>query len=603
MRHGAFLCAPIRLVSSQNVGAARCGYGVTGPSIGGTLPSMMTRQATEIEVRENESSPGFLDWLVAQNTLSTVVAERVERVCSETSDRLAGVLLKLGLMSEVRLADSLAEYCRLPRMTNAQIPAQALSADLNEVFIKAREIVPLHIDASSIAIACWDALDDYIPRALSFATDRSVVRYVATRTEISRALDAFYGVSASSSAEATGDGLTEADEVDRLKDLASDAPVIRLVQRVINEAISARASDIHLEPSEQSLHVRLRVDGMLHELETQSKDLAASVVSRIKVMAGLNIAERRLPQDGRIRVSIQGKDIDFRVATSPTLQGESVVLRILDRQDVALDFDALGFDEDLKEVLREACGRPHGIVLVTGPTGSGKTTTLYAALKEINTPEKKILTVEDPVEYVLAGVNQVPIKPQIGLSFAHALRAFLRQDPDVLMVGEIRDRETAEIAIQAALTGHLLLSTLHTNTAAAAVTRLLDMGIDDYLLTSTLHVILAQRLVRRLCTECRETFLPTPDVFERFAVAEQPWYRARGCDRCKGSGFRGRTAIFEALRMTDAVRATILERGDAHEIERVAISGGLRTMLRHGLERVSAGITTIEEVLRVTSLT
>jgi general secretion pathway protein E len=319
-------------------------------------------------------------------------------------------------------------------------------------------------------------------------------------------------------------------------------------------------------------------------------------------MAGLNIAERRLPQDGRIRVGVRGKDIDFRVATSPTIHGESVVLRILDRQDVALDFEALGFDEDLKSVLREATSRPHGIILVTGPTGSGKTTTLYAALKEINQPDKKILTVEDPVEYILDGINQVPVKPSIGLTFAHALRAFLRQDPDVLMVGEIRDHETAEIAIQAALTGHLLLSTLHTNTAAAAVTRLVDMGIDDYLLTSTLHVILAQRLVRRLCLECREPYDPSKDLLARFSIPDEPWFRPRGCASCQGSGYRGRTAIFEALRLSDHVRDAILGHADAHRIERVAVEGGMRTMLRHGLDRVRGGITTIDEVLRVTNL-
>ncbi|MEJ1962971.1 MAG: GspE/PulE family protein [Gammaproteobacteria bacterium] len=375
------------------------------------------------------------------------------------------------------------------------------------------------------------------------------------------------------------------------------------MQRLIDEAVRSRASDIHLEPSELGLHVRLRLDGLLRELERHPRSLAAPVVSRIKVMAGLDIAERRLPQDGRIRVTVQGKDIDFRVASSPTLHGESVVLRVLDRQDVALDFEALGFDESLMTMLRQAITRPFGVVLVTGPTGSGKTTTLYAALKEINTPERKILTVEDPVEYVLAGVNQVPVRPQIGLTFAHALRAFLRQDPDVLLVGEIRDRETAEIAIQAALTGHLLLSTLHTNTAAAAITRLLDMGIDDYLLTSTLHVIVGQRLVRRLCMECRQPFTPGRDTSLHFGrESGETWYRPGGCNACQGSGFRGRTAIIEALPMSDAVRAGVLERADAHSIEKIAISEGMRTMFQHGLARVAAGTTTVEEVLRVTSL-
>jgi general secretion pathway protein E len=549
----------------------------------------------------------FLDWLVGNQSLTPVLAERVARVQAETSDRLSAILLKLGLLSEPALADSLARYGGLPRFVHAILPAEPLAIDeLNAEFIRAREIVPLRLTEEALEVACWDALDDYAPRALSFAIRKPVTRVVATRTEIQQALDSLYSrpepnepVAAETNAQ------VEDEEVDRLKDLASEAPVIRLVQRLIDEAVRARASDIHLEPSDQALHVRLRMDGLLRELERHPRAVAAPVVSRVKVMAGLDIAERRLPQDGRMRVSAQGKEIDFRVATSPTLHGESVVLRILDRQDVALDFDALGFDAALTATLREAIGRPFGIVLVTGPTGSGKTTTLYAALKEINTPDRKILTVEDPVEYMLAGVNQVPIRPQIGLTFAQALRAFLRQDPDVLMVGEIRDRETAEIAIQAALTGHLLLSTLHTNTAAAAITRLLDMGIDDYLLTSTLHVILGQRLVRKLCAECREPFTPSAEICARFGSAPRAdavWYRARGCSACQNTGFRGRTTIIEALRMTDAVRAKVLERADAHVIQKVAVEEGMRTMLAHGFERVAAGVTTVEEILRVTSL-
>ena len=556
---------------------------------------------------ETGAPPGsFLDWLVSTQTLTPILGERVARVQAETSDRLSGILLKLGLLSETALADSLARYCGLQRIGTGDIPSEPLTLDLNTEFLRAREIVPLRASDDSVEIACWDALDDYAPRALAFALGRSVVRAVATRDEINRALEKLYsraGTVAESGPAPSAQ--VEDEEVDRLKDLASEAPVIRLVQRLIDEAVRARASDIHLEPSDQALHVRLRMDGLLRELEKHPRGVAASVVSRVKVMAGLDIAERRLPQDGRIRVSVQGKEIDFRVATSPTLHGESVVLRVLDRQDVALDFDALGFDSSLTATIREAVARPFGIVLVTGPTGSGKTTTLYAALKEINTPDRKILTVEDPVEYMLAGVNQVPIRPQIGLTFAQALRAFLRQDPDVLMVGEIRDRETAEIAIQAALTGHMLLSTLHTNTAAAAVTRLLDMGIDDYLLTSTLHVILGQRLVRKLCTACREPYTPLGEVRARFGLdarAGEVWYRARGCSACQNTGFRGRTTIIEALRMTDAVRARILERADAHSIQKVAVDEGMRTMLAHGFDRVAAGVTTVEEILRVTSL-
>ena len=548
----------------------------------------------------------FLDWLVETQSLTPILAERVARVQSETSDRLAAILLKLGLLSESRLADQMARYCELPRLDPAAVPAEAVATPkVNTSFLRTREVVPLRVSETLVEVACWDALDEFVPPAIEFALGRRVSRVVGTRTEIAAALEKLYqGNIDGLGRDVSSNELTENEEVDRLKDLASDAPIIRLVQRLIDQAVASKASDIHLEASERALHVRFRMDGLLRQIETHSRDVAASVVSRVKVMAGLNIAERRLPQDGRIRVSIQGKDVDFRVATSPTLHGESVVMRILDRQDVALDFDALGFDASLKAVLRDAIERPYGIALVTGPTGSGKTTTLYAALKEINKPDRKILTVEDPVEYTLEGVNQVPIRPQIGLTFAQALRAFLRQDPDILMVGEIRDRETAEIAIQAALTGHLLLSTLHTNTAAAAVMRLLDMGIDDFLLTSTLHVILGQRLVRRLCVECREPFTPGTEVIERFTVAgkDPVWYRPRGCEVCHGTGFKGRTAILEALKMTDEVRAKVLERADAHEIEKVAVAGGMRTLVRHGIERVTAGVTTIEEVLRVTSL-
>ena len=547
----------------------------------------------------------FLDWLVETQSLTPILAERVARVQAETSDRLAAILLKLGLLSEARLADQMARYCELPRLDPATVPAEpAVVPEINASFLRTREIVPLGVQETQVEVACWDPLDEFVPTALEFALGRRVSRFVGTRAEITAALERLYRGGEGDGGAGPSDALAEDEEVDRLKDLASDAPIIRLVQRFIDQAVASKASDIHLEASERALHVRFRLDGLLRKIETHSRDVAASVVSRVKVMAGLNIAERRLPQDGRIRVSVQGKDVDFRVATSPTLHGESVVLRILDRQDVALDFEALGFDADLQNILRDAIERPYGIALVTGPTGSGKTTTLYAALKEINQPDRKILTVEDPVEYTLEGVNQVAVRPQIGLTFAQALRAFLRQDPDVLMVGEIRDRETAEIAIQAALTGHLLLSTLHTNTAAAAVMRLLDMGIDDFLLTSTLHVILGQRLVRRLCVECREPFTPTAEAIERFAITDKVpvWYRAKGCGTCHGTGFKGRTAILEALKMTDAVRTKVLERADAHDIEKVAVADGMRTMVRHGIERVNAGITTIEEVLRVTSL-
>ena len=534
----------------------------------------------------------FLEWLVSQRRLTAVLAERVARVQSETCDRLAGVVLKLGLLSEISLAADLSAYTGLPQLDSSSLPSSpVLPSNINAEFLRSRELLPLSATADKIRFACWDALDEYGPRALQFALRCPVALHIATRTQIRRGLESLYPRTEDNSAAGHITSDVEEEEVDRLKDLASDAPVIRLVHRLIDAAISACASDIHLEASEGALNVRFRLDGMLRELESHPKELAAPVVSRIKVMAGLNIAERRLPQDGRIRVTIQGKEVDFRVATTPTLHGESVVLRILDRRDVALNFDALGFDPDLQALLKQAIDRPHGIVLVTGPTGSGKTTTLYALLKEINTPDKKTITIEDPVEYVLEGLNQVPIRPSIGLTFAQALRAFLRQDPDVLMVGEVRDRETAEVAIQAALTGHLLFSTLHTNSAAGAVTRLLDMGIDDYLLTSTLQIVLGQRLVRKLCADCRVPYEPDAATLERFGLASPsgPWYRSRGCPACQGTGFQGRTAIVEALEMTEPVRAMVLRHADAHALEEAAVKRGMRTMLRHGLERVTAG--------------
>jgi general secretion pathway protein E len=548
----------------------------------------------------------WLELLVARGAVSAADAAQMNAVKRESNQSLASVSLRLGKISERTLSEAMAEAHGLDLISPSEFPVRfAALATVQPAFWRNHEMLPLGADERSLTVVLWDATNRKPIEALAFSTRLAIVEKVASRGAIMSALESNYASESFGSAANTAefDGLADSDEIDRLKDLASDAPIIRLVQRLINLAVEQRASDIHLEPAERGLVVRFRSDGVLREIETQPKAASAPTVSRIKVMAGLNIAERRMPQDGRIRVSAHGKDIDFRVATSPTMHGESAVLRILDRQDVQLDFVSLGFDAGLLATLRDAIARPFGVVLVTGPTGSGKTTTLYAALTELNNVERKILTIEDPVEYMLPGVNQVPVKPQIGLTFAHALRSFLRQDPDVLMVGEIRDRETAEVAIQAALTGHLLLSTLHTNTAAAAITRLLDMGIDDYLITSTLHVVLGQRLVRKLCVECRAPYEPAREILQRFGIEPTaPWYRAVGCLACEQTGYRKRTTILEALPMSDAVRSKVLARSDAHSIEAVAVGEGMRTMLRHGLERVTAGETTLEEVLRVTSL-
>jgi general secretion pathway protein E len=401
--------------------------------------------------------------------------------------------------------------------------------------------------------------------------------------------------------EAGGD---EAD-VEQLRDLASEAPVIRLVNLVIQRAVELRASDIHIEPFENRLKVRYRVDGVLEEAESPPANLTAAVISRIKIMAKLNIAERRLPQDGRIMLRVQGKELDLRVSTVPTAHGESVVMRLLDRETVVFDFHRLGFTDEFLPKFQHVLEQPHGILLVTGPTGSGKTTTLYTALSKLNTPDVKIITVEDPVEYQIEGINQIQAKPQIGLDFANALRSIVRQDPDIIMIGEMRDLETSRIAIQSALTGHLVLSTLHTNNAAGGVTRLLDMGVEDYLLTSTVNGILAQRLVRRLEPTHAERYEALPEVIEEFGLRrfqpEGPIYLYRPKPSAlTPTGYLGRTTIAELLVMDDELRRLVMRHAGMGELEEAARARGMRTMYEDGLVKALQGLTTIEEVLRVT---
>jgi general secretion pathway protein E len=378
-----------------------------------------------------------------------------------------------------------------------------------------------------------------------------------------------------------------------------------LVNLIITRAIETRASDIHFEPFEDQFRVRYRIDGVLHDVESPPNRLQAAIVSRIKIMAKLNIAERRLPQDGRIMLRVKGKEIDFRVSSIPTIYGESIVLRILDKSSIVLDIEKLGFPEDTLAGFDELIQRPHGIILVTGPTGSGKTTTLYCALEKINSPEKKIITVEDPVEYQLRGINQIQVKPSIGLNFANSLRSIVRQDPDVILIGEIRDAETAEIAIHSALTGHLVLSTLHTNDAPSAITRLIDMGMEDYLLSSTIIGILAQRLVRIACPYCRKPYSPDPRIIKEMKLNGDNLQsvkitEVKGCESCSNTGYWGRAGIFEFLKVTDDIQSLILGKKDSHAIKEAARKDGMRTLREDGWLKVKQGITTISEVLRVT---
>src|SRR5918994_4539930 len=514
---------------------------------------------------------------------------------------LGELLVEQGKLDAAGLARALrlAEPADFP-----DVPVHGDRVSVN--FLKQAHVLPLAETEDGLAVAMADPLDRYTVGAMQLFAGKPVQTWVAAPGDVEAAIERLYGRGGSigeivQAVDPANFGAE--DDVRRLRDLASEAPVVRIVSRLITKAVEARASDIHIEPFEQTLRVRYRIDGALRDAEAPPAQLGAAIISRIKIMARLDIAERRLPQDGRIKVAVRGKDIDLRVATMPAMHGEAVVLRVLDRSSVTLDFIALGFEAEALALYRQALARPNGIILVTGFFNDAATNEIYNSLTELNTPDRKILTVEDPIEYQLDGVNQVQVKPQIGLSFAHILRSMLRHDPDVIMVGEIRDLETAQIAIQAALTGHLVLSTLHTNNAASTLTRLLDMGVEDYLMTSTLNAIVAQRLVRRLCRDCFEAYRPLPEMLEQLGLEgreDVTFWRPVGCPRCNETGYYGRISINEVLVMSDPIRKQILHHAEATELQRVALAAGMRPMFQDGVAKAAAGVTTIEEVLRVT---
>jgi len=551
--------------------------------------------------------------LLAKNRLKDADLVRARRLQEETGGSVLLLLLRLGLVSERDHAETSAEVLGLTLLSSKQLPevAPELPDDvaLSLRFLKQFHVCPLGENRGVLDLWVADPSDAYATDAVQMAIGRPVRTLVGLRSEIDDTIERWHGQGRSAMGaiveNADGDTGGDLDDVEHLRDLASEAPVIRLVNLVIQRAVELRASDIHIEPFESRLKVRYRVDGVLEEGESPPANLTAAVISRIKIMARLNIAERRLPQDGRIQLRVQGKELDLRVSTVPTAHGESVVMRLLDRETVVFDFQRLGFtDEFLPQFLR-VLEQPHGILLVTGPTGSGKTTTLYTALSQLNTADVKIITVEDPVEYQIEGLNQIHVKPQIGLDFASALRSIVRQDPDIIMIGEMRDLETARIAIQSALTGHLVLSTLHTNNAAGGITRMLDMGVEDYLLTSTVNGILAQRLVRRLEPTHAERYPATPEEIARFDLRRfQPegeimLYRPRGSGLAP-TGYLGRTTITEFLVMDDELRRAVMRHAGMGEIEALARKAGMRTMYEDGIAKALAGLTTIEEVLRVT---
>ncbi|WP_206733321.1 type II secretion system ATPase GspE [Luteimonas sp. YGD11-2] len=552
--------------------------------------------------------------LVARGRLKEADLARARRVHDESGGSLLGLLGRLGLVSERDHAETCAEVLELPLLAARELPdtpPEPLegSQPLALRFLKEFHLCPLGERDGRLELLMADPWDDYARQAVALATGSALAPVVGLRSEIADLVERWHGQGRSAMGtiveSADGDGGADVDDVEHLRDLASGAPVIRLVNLVIQRAVELRASDIHIEPFESRLKVRYRVDGVLIDGESPPVNLTAAVISRIKIMARLNIAERRLPQDGRIMLRVQGKELDLRVSTVPTAHGESVVMRLLDRETVVLDFHRLGFTDEFLPQFQQVLEQPHGILLVTGPTGSGKTTTLYTALSKLNTADVKIITVEDPVEYQIEGINQIQAKPAIGLDFANALRSIVRQDPDIIMIGEMRDLETARIAIQSALTGHLVLSTLHTNNAAGGITRLLDMGVEDYLLTSTVNGILAQRLVRRLEPTHAESYPASPEEIEKFDLRRfQPegeirLYRPRA-SAIAPTGYLGRTTIVEFLVMNDELRRAVMRHAGMGELERIARDAGMQTMYEDGIRKALAGETTIEEVLRVT---
>ncbi|WP_391484017.1 GspE/PulE family protein [Allofranklinella schreckenbergeri] len=562
--------------------------------------------------------------LVQAGKLGPRDLERALAAQQEMGGMLGRVLIRLGVVSEADLMPVLAQQLGVPLAKAEDYPQTPLEAPgLAPGFLRTHNVFPLWLreggeaaqgaadnaaEAGALAVAMAVPQDEFVCKALHLATGLRIVPYLGLESDIERALDQAEAA-ARQAEEASADdllsGLDAADFVEHLKDLASEAPVIKLVNTIIGRVIDMRASDIHLEPFEDGLHVRYRVDGVIHVAEIIPQRLAPAVGSRVKLLAHLDIAERRLPQDGRIKTRVKGRELDLRVSTVPTVYGESIVMRVLDRASVRLNLDDMGFAPDTLARFNELLAKPHGIFLVTGPTGSGKTTTLYAGLAKLDADSQKIITVEDPVEYQLAGINQIQVHPQINLTFANALRAILRQDPDIIMIGEMRDGETAQIAVQSALTGHLVLSTLHTNTAPGAIVRMEDMGVERYLITSSVNGVLAQRLVRTLCPHCKQPHDLAPHVLEetglaRFLQPGQTLYRPVGCEHCRGSGYKGRTGIHELMVLDEVLRRAILDGKDAAELGSLAAQRGMLSLYEDGLRKAAAGVTSLEEVTRVT---
>ncbi len=550
------------------------------------------------------------EFLVDQGKITNRDLERTLVAQAEMGGMFGQVLIRLGLVSELDVAQALVEALQVPLLSAADYPDEPLQIPgLSMSFLVNNNVVPISITESRVVFASWVPQDVFLIKALDLALDQAVTINLGLESDILAAQKKYANVDDPNEADDEDTFGSYADDeefIEHLKDLASEAPVIRLVNDIIHRALDLGASDIHIEPFEDGLHLRYRVDGVLQESpDPPQASHAPAIASRIKLLANLNIAEQRLPQDGRIMTRVKGHELDLRVSTIPTVHGESIVMRVLDRESIQLSLSSMGFSENTLVQYQELLSRPHGVLLLTGPTGSGKTTTLYASLASMDCESLKIITVEDPVEYQLQGINQIQIKPQIDLDFARALRSILRQDPDIIMIGEMRDKETAQTGVQSALTGHLVLSTLHTNTAAGAITRLEDMGIERFLITSSVNGVLAQRLIRTLCQECREPLELSEEALDAQGLRKymEPGvsriYQAAGCDSCQNSGYRGRTGIHELFVMDRHMHQEILSGADATTLHAAARRNGMTTLFEDGLRKVAKGISSMEEVLRV----
>lgn len=559
--------------------------------------------------------------LIKKEFLTKKQLEKAQKKAEEENKELDKVLVELGYITEKELYTVLAEELGFEFLDLSEVELKTeLSQFLPDNIAKRYNAVPVKLDGEKLVVAMTDPLDTNAVDDIMLLTGMEIETVMATESDIRKAINRLYGSTeiaeadelSASIAEVKLDELSSVEfgdleeeeiSVDKLKEMVDEAPIVKLVNQIIFHAISDKASDIHIEPWPKEVVVRYRMDGILHEIMRIPKHILAPMVSRIKIMSALDIAERRKPQDGKIHLKYEGREFDLRVSTIPTVNGEKVVMRILDKSSVMLGLDRLGFMPDIREKLEWLISKPYGMILVTGPTGSGKSTTLYACLNKLNQGTVNISTVEDPVEYQIQGINQVQVNPKAGVTFASALRAFLRQDPDIIMVGEIRDHETAQIAVEAALTGHLVLSTLHTNDAPSAATRLIEMGIEPFLVASAVVGVLAQRLARTICPACKEPYVPPKEALKDIGLAyteeEIVFYKGRGCEVCKGTGYKGRTGIHELLIISDAAREVILRRGSANEIKRAVLEEGFKTLQDDALRKVLEGIITVEEALRV----